>query len=90
MSGPESLTTPEASAFARFMAGGYGRLARAALGATIIGTGLAFVGGTAGLAIAAAGLAPIAAGVFNLCPVAPIWGGHFLGAKYCPSKQQDR
>jgi membrane-associated protease RseP (regulator of RpoE activity) len=33
--------------------------------------------------IAFLGLVPIAAGVFNLCPVAPFWGGHFIGAKYC-------
>ena len=39
---------------------------------------------TAGLAIAAFGLIPIGAGTFNLCPVAPAWGGHFVGARYCP------
>jgi len=32
------------------------------------------------------GLLPIATGAFNLCPVAPAWGGHFLGAKYCGVK----
>ena len=29
----------------------------------------------------------IAAGVFNLCPVAPLWGGHFFGSQYCPAKK---
>jgi membrane-associated protease RseP (regulator of RpoE activity) len=76
----------EGSAFSRFMASNGGRVARVALGATIIGTGLTVVGGGAGLAIAAFGLVPIATGVFNLCPVAPVWGGHFIGAKYCGTR----
>ncbi|GMV85699.1 MAG: hypothetical protein AMXMBFR80_15540 [Dehalococcoidia bacterium] len=73
----------DGSAFSRFMASKGGRVVRVALGATIIGTGLTVIGGGAGLAMAAAGLVPIAAGVFNLCPVAPLWGGHFIGARYC-------
>lgn len=77
---------PEGSAFARFMAGTNGRLARAAFGATLVGAGLFVIGGAGGLALAAFGLVPIAAGVFNLCPIAPLWGGHFLGAKYCARK----
>jgi membrane-associated protease RseP (regulator of RpoE activity) len=90
VSGNETTIHPEGSAFSRFMAGGYGRLARVAFGATLIGTGLTVVGGTLGLAIAAFGLVPIATGVFNLCPVAPIWGGHFFGASYCPAKLPKR
>ncbi len=76
----------EGSAFSRFMASKGGRAVRVAIGATIIGTGLTVVGGGAGLAIAAFGLVPIATGVFNLCPVAPVWGGHFIGAKYCGTR----
>ena len=75
--------TLEGSAFSRFMASNYGRFARVVFGATVIGSGLSLIGGTAGYAMAAFGLVPIAAGVFNLCPVAPVWGGHFIGAKYC-------
>jgi len=74
---------PGSSAFARFMAGSYGRLLRAAFGVTVIGTGLFVIGGTAGLGVAAFGLVPVVAGTVNLCPVAPLWGGHFFGAKYC-------
>ncbi len=81
---------PEGSAFSRFMASKGGRLVRVALGAAIIGTGLTVVGGGAGLAIAAFGLVPIAAGVLNLCPVAPVWGGHFIGAKYCGTRTPKR
>ncbi len=76
----------EGSAFSRFMASKGGRVVRVAMGATIMGTGLTVVGGGAGLAIAAFGLVPIATGVFNLCPVAPMWGGHFIGAKYCGTR----
>jgi hypothetical protein len=69
-----------------FMASGYGRALRVAFGVALIVTGLAVLGGTAGWLIAAFGLVPIAAGVFGLCPVAPLWGGHFLGSKYCARK----
>lgn len=81
-----TIESPEGSAFARFMAGPYGRFARVALGATLIGLGLFVIGKPAGFGVAAFGLLPIATGVFNLCPVAPAWGGHFIGAKYCGRK----
>ena len=81
-----NASAPEGSAFARFMAGRYGRTVRVAFGATLIGAGLTVVGGAVGLGMAAFGLLPIATGVFNLCPVAPAWGGHFLGANYCPTR----
>lgn len=78
-----AATTPTGSWFSRFMASNYGRLARAAFGLALIALGLFLIAWPAGLAIAGFGLVPIAAGVFNLCPVAPLWGGHFLGARYC-------
>jgi membrane-associated protease RseP (regulator of RpoE activity) len=68
--------------FERFMASGYGRLVRIGIGVTIIALSLLLLDGPARL-VALLGLVPIAAGVFNLCPVAPLWGGHFIGAKYC-------
>jgi membrane-associated protease RseP (regulator of RpoE activity) len=80
-------TIDESSAVARFMASGYGRVARLGLGIALVAVGLAAVPRPAGLAVAAFGLVPIAAGVFNLCPVAPLWGGHFFGARYCPAKK---
>lgn len=76
----------ESSAFARFMASRRGRVVRAGIGLALIGSGLAVVPTPAGLAVAGAGLLPLATGVFNLCPIAPLWGGHFLGARYCPSR----
>jgi Zn-dependent protease len=75
--------TERSNAFVRFMASGYGRLARLALGMALVAAGIALIPSPAGLAVAAFGLVPIAAGVFNLCPVAPLWGGHFFGSRYC-------
>lgn len=80
--------THESSWFELFMASGYGRLARIALGVALMTVGLALIGGTAGLIVAAFGLIPVAAGVFNLCPVAPLWGGHFIGSKYCGRRKR--
>lgn len=81
-------TIDESSAFARFMASGYGRVVRLGLGIALAAVGLTFVPQPAGLAVAAFGLVPIAAGVFNICPVAPLWGGHFFGSQYCAVKRQ--
>ncbi|TAK66319.1 MAG: DUF2892 domain-containing protein, partial [Dehalococcoidia bacterium] len=75
---------------ARFMASGYGRIVRLAFGAGLVAAGLTVVPWPVGLAVAVFGLVPIAAGVFNLCPVAPLWGGHFLGSQYCASKKATR
>lgn len=77
---------PEGSWFSRFMASSYGRLARVAFGATLILLGAFIIPRPVGIGVALFGLVPIAAGVFNLCPIAPVWGGHFIGAKYCPAK----
>ena len=68
--------------FEMFMASGYGRLVRIAIGVAIITLAFLLLHGPAQL-IALVGLVPIAAGVFNFCPVAPLWGGHFIGARYC-------
>jgi Zn-dependent protease len=80
----------ESSAFARFMASGYGRAVRLAFGIALVAAGLLVVPQPAGLAVAALGGVPIAAGVFNLCPVAPLWGGHLFGSRYCPAKKTTR
>lgn len=78
---------PEGSPFSRFMASSSGRLARVALGIALLITGL-LVGGGWGLAIGIFSAVPIAAGVFNLCPIAPAWGGHFLGSRYCAAPKR--
>ena len=83
------MSNVNVSWFEVFMASGYGRFARVALGVVLIAVGLAVVGGTAGWIVAAFGLVPLAAGAFNICPIAPVWGGHFLGSKYCAAKKGD-
>ena len=86
-----TVPNTESSRFARFMASPCGRIARVALGAAIIVTGLAFLAAPVGYIVAAAGLLPIASGTLNLCPVAPAWGGHFIGARYCdPNRGRPR
>ncbi len=82
-------TIEHSSAFARFMASGYGRLTRLGFGIALVAVGLALVPRPAGLVIAGFGLVPIAAGAFNLCPVAPLWGGHFFGSQYGAAKNRD-
>lgn len=85
------MTAPvlsEGSAFARFMASRYGRTLRVAMGASLLGAGLFVISPPLGLAVGAIGLLPIASGTFNLCPVAPLWGGHFIGARYCPARER--
>lgn len=47
--------------------------------------------GSIGLGNAAFGLVPITAGVVNVCPIAPAWGGHFFGVRHCarPISKED-
>ncbi len=75
------------SPFSRFMASTGGRLVRLGIGLSLLTTGL-LAGGTWGLALAIFSLLPIAAGTFNLCPIAPLWGGHFLGSRYCAAPKR--
>ncbi|MFQ3647972.1 MAG: DUF2892 domain-containing protein [Anaerolineae bacterium] len=66
-------------ALAKFMAGPVGRGARIVLGIALIVLGLAVVGDTAGLILAAVGVVPILAGVFNVCLIGPIIGAPLSG-----------
>lgn len=61
-------------AFAKFMAGGAGRVLRVVAGLAIIGAGLVLVGGVAGYVVAAIGLLPLAAGLFDFCLLGPLLG----------------
>jgi len=80
-----TTTEPRGNAFARsgfsqFLAGNGGRLLRIVAGVALIGVGLLTVGGTAGYVVAAIGLVPIAAGVFDFCLLGPIMGTGFAGS----------
>jgi hypothetical protein len=67
--------------FVTFMRSGAGRGARIVAGAAIIAVGLAGVGGGAGVVIAIIGLVPLAAGIFNFCLFAPLFGMDLMGRK---------
>ena len=71
--------------FARFMAGPIGRGARALVGIVLIAVGLA-AGGTGGTILAVVGVLPLAAGVFNVCVIAPLPKAPFSGKTALHSK----
>ena len=60
--------------FVSFMKSPTGRALRIALGVLLMIVGINQVGGTLGLLVAAIGVVPIAAGVFNFCLAAPLFG----------------
>lgn len=65
--------------FCRFMATGVGCGVRVLAGLALIAWGLLGIGGTGGMILAAVGLLPLAAGLFNFCTVAPLLGCSFSG-----------
>jgi len=88
ISSSNSLPSRIGRAFTTFMASSGGRVARFGLGDAMVVTGV-WLGPPGGYALAVAGLLPIAAGAFNLCPIAPLWGGHFQGSRYCATRATD-
>ena len=84
---PELSSNIDGSAFACFMASGAGRGLRVVMGVGLIATGLGMADGPVCLGMAIFGILPIAPGSLNLCPMAPMWGGHFFGATYCGVKR---
>jgi hypothetical protein len=60
--------------FVSFMKSPVGRGLRIAFGALVMLVGINQVGGTLGVLVAAIGVVPIAAGVFNFCLAAPLFG----------------
>lgn len=60
--------------FVSFMQSPTGRALRIALGVLLMILGINQIGGTLGLFVAAIGVVPIAAGVFNFCLAAPLFG----------------
>lgn len=55
-----------------------GRGLRIVAGAALIGGGIA-LGGAAGTIMMVVGIVPLAAGVFNVCLFAPLFGVDFVG-----------
>jgi len=56
-----------------------GRIVRAAAGIVLIVLGLVLVKGVGGWILAIVGLVPLAAGVFDFCVFAPLFGKPFQG-----------
>lgn len=66
-------------AFVNFMVSPAGRLLRIVAGIILIALGLLVVKDTGGIVLAVVGLVPLAAGVFDLCLFAPLFGGSLSG-----------
>jgi hypothetical protein len=65
--------------FVKFMVTGAGRATRIVAGITLIVIGLALVQGVGGIVLAVVGMLPLAAGLFDFCVFAPLFGLPFLG-----------
>jgi len=63
--------------FLDYMSTGPGRVIRVAAGLVLMLTGAALGGGW--WALTAAGLLPLATGVFNVCPISPFFGRSWRG-----------
>ncbi len=68
-------------AFAQLMNSTAGRILRIVVGLAMIGIGLFAVQGPVGIATAVVGAVPLAAGVFDVCLMAPILSVPWSGAK---------
>jgi hypothetical protein len=64
----------------QFMASGLGRATRIVAGVALIAGGLLSIGGTTGYVVAAIGLVPLLAGLFDVCVFSRLFGGPFSGA----------
>jgi hypothetical protein len=63
----------------RFLASSAGRVVRAVAGLALIVVGIAVIGGLVGWILAIVGLVPLAAGLFDRCVFAPLFGLPFAG-----------
>ncbi|HEY5901137.1 MAG TPA: DUF2892 domain-containing protein [Anaerolineales bacterium] len=64
-----------------FLASTPGRLVRVAAGLALIIWGIAGLGGITGTIVALIGAVPLAAGVFDFCVFAPLFGAPFSGPR---------
>lgn len=66
--------------FAKFMATGVGRAFRMVAGLVLIVCGMFFAHGITEVVLGIVGVAAFAAGLFNVCLIAPFIGAPFRGA----------
>lgn len=64
-----------------FLASTAGRILRAVAGLILLYVGWVMMGGTGGIIVALIGLVMLAAGVFDFCVFAPLFGNPFSGKK---------
>jgi hypothetical protein len=69
------------NAFFRFIASPAGRVIRIVAGLALILIGLLALEGLAGWIVALVGLVPLAAGLFDWCVFAPLFGLPFVGPR---------
>jgi uncharacterized membrane protein HdeD (DUF308 family) len=67
--------------FISFMASTTGRIVRIVAGIALIVVGLFVVTNTVGIIVAVIGVVPLAAGLFDFCVFAPLFGNPFNGSK---------
>lgn len=67
--------------FFGFMASPAGRITRVVAGVALILVGLLVVGDVVGYVIAAIGLVPLLAGLFDVCVFSKLFGGPFKGSE---------
>ena len=67
--------------FCTFMASTAGRIARVVAGIVLVALGLLVLKGTVGIVVAVVGLVPLAAGLFDFCVFAPLFGCPMSGPK---------
>jgi hypothetical protein len=67
--------------FVSFMVSTSGRITRVVAGALLIAWGLMGIGGAVGVLVAVIGVVPFAAGLFDFCVFAPLFGNPINGSK---------
>ena len=63
----------------KFLASSAGRWVRIVAGVILIALGLLVIKETAGIIVAVIGVVPLAAGIFDFCVFAPLFGAPFSG-----------
>ena len=67
--------------FCTFMASTAGRISRVVAGVALVALGLLVLKGTGGIVLAVVGVVPLAAGLFDFCVFAPLFGCPMSGPK---------
>jgi len=73
-------------AFFGFMASMAGRVARVVVGLGLVVLGVLVIEGAVGYVLAAVGLVPLLAGLFDVCVFSKLFGGPFKGSEIRATK----